>query len=158
MLLLPVLPSPFGQIEPFRNLGISDTTTGIMLVIGAVSALVALFLGRFWYITNPVLRFIRRVILITPQQIIITYIAYASSIEVRHNILEAGIASDLASRSVFSLNISVTLAVVHAIGVVAWLSDRKKWKTYECSAGPEPCPYKMAEQLRSKHGSMDNGQ
>lgn len=151
MLLLPVLPHPFGQIEPFRSIGWSDNTIGIVLVTGSLVALFALYLGRYWHIQNPRLRFIRRVILIMPQQMIITYIAYASCIEAQHAIETLGLASDMASRSIFSLNISATLATVHAIGTVRWLSDPRKWKSHECAVGPNSCPYKKALEIQLDH-------
>jgi hypothetical protein len=153
LLSLPVIPHPFGQIDPFispNGAGLSDYQVGWMLVIVASMALIGLFLGRVWYIKPPTIRFIRRVILISPQQFLITYAAYQGLLGVMDAIRQYGLDNEYTSRLIFALNVSLLFAIIHLIGSIQWWASAPKWKSWECTKGPNPCPYRIAEQVRQK--------
>jgi hypothetical protein len=151
ILILPVVPKPLGQIEPFYHAGewMTYNQIGILLITVSLMALTALFLGKFWYIKDPQWRFTRRVALIAPQQIVITYAAYQGFISIFEATETYGWATDYTARLVFGLNISLVFAVLHCIGTIEWWANNPRWKSKACYK-PTPCPYWQAEMERRK--------
>jgi hypothetical protein len=152
LLLLPVMPHPFGQIEPFyRNgEGLSYAWTGVMFLTVSMLAIIALMLGRTWYIHDSRIRFIRRVALTAPQQIVITYTAYQGVMDAFDAISQYGLHSDYTSRLILALNVSMVFAVLHMYGSIQWWASAPRWKSKKC-LNP-PCPFRIAEQTRQRNG------
>jgi hypothetical protein len=144
VLLVPRMPEPFGQLDPFRNgLGMTYPQIGWMLIIISTMALSGLTIGRFWYIQQPNLRFARRASFIAPQQILITFSAYQGFLALLDSIQTVGwLDPDVTSaRLLFALNVSLWFAIWHFIGVVIWMGSTPLWRTAGCLT--PLCPYRQ---------------
>lgn len=144
VLLLPKMPEPFGQLDPFHSgLGLSYQQIGWLFICTSLMALSGITIGRFWYIHNPKWRFARRATFITPQQILITFSAYQGLIALINSIQDLGWEDPDATsaRLLFAFNVSLWFAIWHFVGAVIWMASTPKWRSSGCLT--PLCPYRQ---------------